>query len=344
MEYRKLGHSGLHVPVLSFGTATFGGGSNEFFKTWGDTSAKEAARMIDICLDAGVNFFDTANMYSYGASETVLGKALEGKREKVLISTKATFPMGDEPNEWGSSRYHLIRACEDSLRRLETDHIDLYFMHGFDALTPAEETLHALDDLIRAGKIRYIGCSNFSGWQVMKSLATSEKYGLGRYVTYQGHYSLIGRDYEWELMPLALDQDVGLMVWSPLGWGRLTGKIRRDKPLPEGRIKAGGDVGGPPIDDDYLYSVVDVLLEIAEETGKSVPQIALNWLLQRPSVVNIVIGARNEEQLRDNLGAVGWNLTAEQMKRLDDASHRHPAYPYWHQMGFTVINPMPVQW
>jgi aryl-alcohol dehydrogenase-like predicted oxidoreductase len=250
----------------------------------------------------------------------VLGKALEGKRDRVLISTKATFPMGDGPNERGSSRHHLIRACEDSLRRLQTDHIDVYFMHGFDALTPMEETLHTLDDLIRAGKVRYIGCSNFSGWHVMKALATSEKYGLGRYSTYQGYYSLIGRDYEWELMPLALDQDLGLMIWSPLGWGRLTGKIRRDEPMGEGRIKSGGDVGGPQIDDEYLYSVVDVLLEIAEETGKSVPQIALNWLLQRPSVVNVVIGARNEKQLRDNLGAVGWNLTADQMTRLNKSA------------------------
>jgi aryl-alcohol dehydrogenase-like predicted oxidoreductase len=228
--------------------------------------------------------------------------------------------MGDGPNERGSSRHHLIRACEDSLRRLQTDHIDVYFMHGFDALTPMEETLHTLDDLIRAGKVRYIGCSNFSGWHVMKALATSEKYGLGRYSTYQGYYSLIGRDYEWELMPLALDQDLGLMIWSPLGWGRLTGKIRRDEPMGEGRIKSGGDVGGPQIDDEYLYSVVDVLLEIAEETGKSVPQIALNWLLQRPSVVNVVIGARNEKQLRDNLGAVGWNLTADQMTRLNKSA------------------------
>jgi aryl-alcohol dehydrogenase-like predicted oxidoreductase len=343
MEHRKLGHSGLHVPVLSFGTATFGGG-NEFFERWGDTGVKQATRMIDICLDAGVNFFDTSNIYSAGESEKVLGKALEGKRDRVLISTKATFPMGDGPNERGSSRHHLIRACEDSLRRLQTDHIDVYFMHGFDALTPMEETLHTLDDLIRAGKVRYIGCSNFSGWHVMKELATSEKYGLGRYSTDQGYYSLIGRDYEWELMPLALDQDLGLMIWSPLGWGRLTGKIRRDEPMGEGRIKSGGDVGGPQIDDEYLYSVVDVLLEIAEETGKSVPQIALNWLLQRPSVVNVVIGARNEKQLRDNLGAVGWNLTADQMTRLNKVSHRHPTYPYWHQTGFAGNNPPPVEW
>ncbi|MDK2963237.1 MAG: hypothetical protein PWQ29_631 [Verrucomicrobiota bacterium] len=343
MEYRKLGHSGLHVPILSFGTGTFGG-SNEFFRKWGATQDKEAARLVDICLEAGVNFFDTADVYSNGEAERVLGKALAGKRDRVLISTKATYEMGDGPNDKGSSRYHLIRACEDSLKRLGTDHIDLYFMHGFDALTPVEETLHALNDLIQAGKIRYIGCSNFSGWHVMKSLAVSEKYGLGRYVAYQGNYSLIGRDYEWELMPLALDQDLGLMVWSPLGWGRLTGKIRRGAPLPDGRIKSGGDVGGPSVEENYLYTVVDALLEIAEETGKTVPQVALNWLLQRPTVVNLVIGARNEEQLRQNLDAVGWNLTKEQVARLDSASHRHPAYPYWHQMGSDSINPKPVKW
>ena len=344
MEYRKLGHAGLHVPVLSLGTATFGGASTELFRTWGDTRVAEASRMVDCCLEAGVNFFDTADIYSDGESERILGKALEGRRDQVLISTKATFPMGPGPNDRGSSRHHLVRACEASLQRLGTDYIDLYFMHGFDAFTPVEETLHALDDLVKAGKIRYIGCSNFSGWHVMKSLATSERYGLGRYVAYQGYYSLIGRDYEWELMPLALDQELGLMVWSPLGWGRLTGKIRRDQPLPDGRIKAGGDVGGPVVEDEYLYGVVDVLLALAEETGKTVAQIALNWLLQRPSVVNIVIGARNEEQLRINLGAVGWNLSGEQVERLDTVSRRHPTYPYWHQMGFAAINPPPVTW
>lgn len=343
MEYRQLGRSGLKVPAFSFGTATFGG-TTEFFRRWGDTDVKEASRLVNICLDAGVNFFDTANTYSQGASESVLGKALAGKRQDVLISTKATFPMGNGANDKGSSRYHIIRACEESLKRLGTDHIDIYFMHGFDALTPVEETLRALDDLMTAGKIRYIGCSNFSGWHVMKSLATSEKYGLGRYVVYQGYYSLIGRDYEWELMPLGLDQGLGLMVWSPLGWGRLTGKIRRGQPLPEGRIKSGGAEGGPIIDDEYLYTVVDALDDIALETGKTVPQIALNWLLQRPTVCNIVVGARNEEQLKQNLGALGWKLTEAQVARLDAASSRTPAYPYWHQMGFDERNPKPVAW
>ncbi len=343
MEYRQLGKSGLHVPVLSLGTATFGG-SNEFFQKWGQTDVKEASRMVDICIEAGVNFFDTADVYSSGMSEEILGAALKGKRDKVLISTKATFPMGEGVNDRGSSRHHIISACNASLKRLGTDHIDLYFMHGFDGITPVEETLRALDDLQRAGKINYIGCSNFSGWHTMKSLAVSDKEGLVRYAAYQGYYSLVGRDYEWELMPLALDQGLGLMIWSPLGWGRLTGKIRRGQPMAEGRIKSGGEEGGPQVDNELLYNVVDVLDELAKETGKTIPQVALNWLLQRPSVSNIVVGARNEEQLKQNLGAVGWKLTVEQIARLDAVSRRQPAYPYWHQMFFDNINPKPVAW
>lgn len=343
MEYRQLGKSGLKVPVLSLGTGTFAG-NGEFFQRWGDTDAKAAARLVDLCLDAGVNFFDTADIYSNGGSEEVLGAAIKGRRDKVLISTKATFRFGDGPNDTGSSRYHLIRAAEASLKRLGTDHIDVYFMHGFDALTPVDEVNAALDHLISSGKVGYIGCSNFSGWQVMKSLAAADAAHRARYVSYQGYYSLVGRDYEWEPMPLALDQGLGLMVWSPLGWGRLTGKIRRNQPLPEGRIKAGGDVGGPPVNDALLYNVVDALDDIAAEVGKTVPQVALNWLLQRPSVSNIVIGARNEEQLKQNLGAVGWNLTPEQVARLDAASRVHPVYPYWHQMGFEERNPKPTSW
>ncbi len=343
MEFRQFGKSGLHVPVLSFGTGTFGG-TTEFFKKWGSTGEAEATRLVDICLEHGVNFFDSANVYSEGESERVLGAALKGRRDKAIISTKATFPMGDGPNDRGSSRHHLLKSCEESLKRLGTDYIDVYFMHGFDALTPVEETLKTLDSLVTSGKVRYIGCSNYSGWHVMKALATSEKYGLARFVVYQGYYSLVGRDYEWELMPLALDQGLGLMVWSPLGWGRLTGKIRRGQPLPEGRIKSGGGDAGPQVPDEFLYQVVDVLDEVAAETGKTVPQVALNWLLQRPTVVNIVIGARDEEQLRQNLGAVDWSLTPEQMQKLDAASHRPPAYPYWHQMGFDSINPKPVKW
>ncbi|WP_075883431.1 aldo/keto reductase [Candidatus Protochlamydia sp. W-9] len=341
MEYRQLGRSGLKVPALSFGTATFGG-TNEFFRKWGDTDVQEATRLINLCLESGITLFDTANVYSAGASEEILGKALKGKRDQALISTKATFKIGDKANDLGSSRYHIIEACEASLKRLETDHIDIYFMHGFDALTPPEETLGALDNLIQSGKVRYIGCSNFSGWHLMKSLATSEKYGLARYVVYQGYYSLIGRDYEEELMPLGIDQGVGLMAWSPLGWGRLTGKIRRGQKPAEGRINEGGSVGGPPVDDEYLYNVIDAIDQIAKETGKTIPQIALNWILQRPTVVNVVVGARNEEQLKQNLGVLNWSLTKEQIAKLDAASEKQPVYPYWHQRDFKERNPRPI--
>jgi aryl-alcohol dehydrogenase-like predicted oxidoreductase len=342
MEYRRLGNSGFKVPVLSFGTGTFGG-SNEFFKAWGTSDVAEATRIVDICLDAGLTMFDSADVYSDGKAEEILGAAIKGRRERVIISTKGTFRAGAGPNDVGSSRYHLIRSVEGSLRRLGTDFIDLYQLHAFDALTPIEETLGTLDDLVRAGKIRYVGCSNFSGWHLMKSLAVSEKYGLARYVAHQAYYSLIGRDYEWELMPLALDQGVGAVVWSPLGWGRLTGKVRRGQPLASTsrlQSKLVAD-SGPQVSDEYLYRVVDALDEVARETGKTVPQIALNWLLQRPSVATLVIGARNEEQLRQNLGAVGWNLTPEQVAKLDAASVTTFAYPYWHQQPFAERNPFP---
>jgi aryl-alcohol dehydrogenase-like predicted oxidoreductase len=341
MEFRQLGYSGLQVPVLSFGTGTFGG-ANDFFKAWGSSDVAEATRLVDICLDAGVNLFDTADIYSDGVSEEILGKSIVGKRNRLLISTKATFAMGKGPNDLGSSRYHLIRACEASLRRLNTDVIDIYHMHGFDALTPVEEVLNTLDTLVRSGKVRYIACSNFSGWHLMKSLSVSERYGWARYVGHQVYYSLSGREYEWELMPLALDQKVGALVWSPLGWGRLTGKIRRGHPLPEtSRLHKTADYG-PQVDNEYLYKVVDALDAVAKETGKSVPQIALNWLLQRPSVCNVIIGARNEEQLRQNLASVGWNLTKAQVAKLDAASDLTPTYPYWHQRQFANRNPIPV--
>lgn len=341
MEFRQLGKSGLKVPVISFGTGTFGG-EGELFKAWGSTDVKEATRLIDVCMEAGVNFFDTADVYSRGASEEILGEALKGRRDKVLISTKATFRMGEGPNDLGSSRHHLIKSVDDSLKRLKTDYIDLYHMHGFDAITPVEEVLSTLDTLVKAGKIRYIGCSNFSGWHLMKSLDISEKYGWSRYVSHQAYYSLIGREFEWELMPLAEDQKVGTMVWSPLGWGRLTGKIRRNEPLPElSRLHKTASFG-PPVNNELLFDVVDVLDEIAKETGKSIAQISLNWLLQRPTVANIVIGARNEEQLKQNLGAVGWNLTEDQVARLDAVSEPTPIYPYWHQRQFVERNPLPV--
>ncbi|WP_437768319.1 aldo/keto reductase [Sorangium sp. So ce281] len=343
MEFRQLGGSGFKVPVLSLGTGTFGG-SNEFFRGWGASDVAEATRLVDVSLEAGMNMFDSADIYSDGLAEEILGHAIKGRRDKVILSTKATFRSGKGPNDVGSSRYHLIRSIEGSLRRLQTDYIDLFQLHGFDAVTPLEETLGTLDDLVRAGKIRYLGCSNFSGWHLMKSLAVSEKYGLSRYVAHQAYYSLVARDYEWELMPLALDQKVGAVVWSPLGWGRLTGKIRRGQPLPEvSRLRNKLSVeGGPQIDDEYLYRVVDALDEVAKETGKTVPQIALNWLLQRPSVANVIIGARNEEQLRQNLGAVGWNLAPEHIAKLDAASKAKLPYPYFHQTGFSERNPFPV--
>jgi aryl-alcohol dehydrogenase-like predicted oxidoreductase len=341
MEYRLLGRSGFKVPVLTFGTGTFGG-KGDFFKAWGDTDAKGAERLIDICLDAGLNMFDSADIYSAGAAEEVLGAAIKGRRDKLLISTKYTFRHGDGPNDVGSSRYAITRATDAALKRLGTDHIELVQLHGFDAMTPPEETLETFDALIRAGKIGYIGVSNWSGWHLMRSLAVSERYGFPRYVAHQAYYSLIGRDYESELMPLGLAEGVGCVVWSPLGWGRLTGKIRRGAPLPAtSRLHETADKG-PQVEDEYLYRVVDALDAVAKETGKTVPQIALNWLLQRPSVATVVIGARNEEQLKANLGAVGWQLTADQIKTLDDASARPLAYPYWHQAQFAERNPFPV--
>jgi aryl-alcohol dehydrogenase-like predicted oxidoreductase len=343
MEYRQLGRSGFKVPTLSLGTGTFGGG-NEFFKAWGDTDAKAASHLIDVCLDAGLTMFDSADIYSNGMAEEVLGAAIKGRRDKVLISTKATFRLGDGPNDIGSSRFHLIRSCEAQLKRLGTDYIDLYQMHGFDATTPVEETLSALDDLVKSGKVRYIGCSNFSGWHLMKSLAVSERHGWSRYVAHQAYYSLIGRDYEWELMPLGLDQGVGCVVWSPLGWGRLTGKMRRGLPTPKNsRLNSQlSNEKAPPVSDEYVYTVVDALDAVAKETGKTVPQVALNWLLQRPTVSSVIIGARDEAQLKDNLGAVGWNLTLAQVAKLDEASAVTLAYPYWHQRGFVERNPQPV--
>ncbi|MGA8313077.1 MAG: aldo/keto reductase [Terriglobales bacterium] len=341
MEFRQLGRSGLKVPVLCFGTGTFGGGT-EFFRAWGSSDVAEASCLVSICMDAGVNFFDTADVYSNGLSEEILGKALEGRRHDVLISSKATFPMGKGPNDLGSSRHHLIMACEASLRRLGTDYIDIYHLHGFDALTPVEEVLSTLNRLIESGKVRYIACSNFSGWHLMKSLATSDRYGWPRYVGHQVYYSLVGREYEWELMPLALDQGVGAMIWSPLGWGRLTGKIRRGQPLPSTSRLHQTSEQGPPVADEYLYQVVDALDQVAGETGKTVPQVALNWLLRRPTVSSVVIGARNEEQLRQNLAAEPWSLSPEQISKLDQASQRRPVYPYWHQQQFAARNPFPV--
>ena len=343
MEYRQLGASGLQVPVLSFGTATFGGG-NDFFKGWGSTQVEEAKKLIDICLNAGVNLFDTADIYSDGLAEEVLGKAIAGQnRDKLLLSTKSTFTFGEGPNNQGSSRFHILKQIEGSLKRLGTDYIDIYHMHGFDGNTPVDETLRVLDDLVESGKVRYIAASNFSGWHLMKSLGISEKYGWNKYVAHQVYYSLANREYEWELMPLALDQHVGAIIWSPLAAGRLGGKYGRNKPIPsDGRVAKGSSpVPEMAIKEEVFYNTVDVLQELAEETGKNVAQVALNWLLQRPTVSSIIIGARTEAQLQENLGAVGWNLSTEQVKRLDEASTVPPIYPYWHQWQNKSLNPTP---
>jgi aryl-alcohol dehydrogenase-like predicted oxidoreductase len=340
MDYRYLGHSGFKVPALGFGAGTFGG-KGPLFSAWGHTDVNEARRLIDICLEAGANLFDSADVYSDGASESILGAALKGRREQAIVSTKITLRAGEGPNEVGASRHHLVGGVERALRRLGTDYIDLLQLHHFDAMTPVESVMSTLDDLVRAGKVRYLGASNFAGWQLMKSQAAADRYGYARFVANQTYYSLIGRDYEWELMPLGLDQGIGAVVWSPLGWGRLTGKIRRGQPLPPGSRLHDTAGFAPPVEQERLFRVIDALEAVAAETGRSVPQVALNWLLQRPSVSTVLIGARNEQQLRDNLGAVGWMLDAPQMERLDTASAvvpPYPYYPYWNGM-FTERNP-----
>ncbi|MCK8455595.1 aldo/keto reductase [Sphingomonas faeni] len=341
MDYRQLGSSGLRVPALSFGTATFGG-SGPLFGAWGHSDETEARRMVDICLDAGVTLFDTADVYSNGASETVLGAAIKGRRDQVLVSTKTGLPMGDGPGDWGTSRARLIRAVEASLRRLGTDHVDLLQVHAYDASTPAEELMGTLDTLIAAGKVRYAGVSNYPGWQVMKAQAIADRYGWPRLVAHQVYYSLIGRAYEADLMPLGADQGLGALVWSPLGWGRLTGRIGRDRPIPAGSRLHDTEQFAPPVETDHLYRVIDALEAVAADTAKTVPQVAINWLLRRPTVASVIIGARTEEQLRDNLGAVGWALSADQVATLDAASDVLPPYPhtpYRQQEGFARLNP-----
>ncbi|WP_394830750.1 aldo/keto reductase [Pendulispora rubella] len=342
MEFRQLGGSGLKVPALCLGTGTFGG-RGEFFGSWGKSDVDEATRLVDICLEAGLNFFDSADVYSDGLSEEILGKAVAGRRDKVLISTKGSFRLGKGPNDVGSSRHHIVSAVDASLKRLGTDYIDVYQLHGFDAQTSIFEAVRTLDDLVRAGKIRYVGCSNFSGWHLMKSLAVADQYGFTRYVAHQAYYSLVGREFEWELMPLGVEEKVGTLVWSPLGWGRLGGKVRRGQPLPaESRLQTKVTVDdGPPVPNEHVYKVVDALDDIAKETGKNIAQISLNWLLSRPTVSSVIFGARNEEQLRQNLGAASWKLTPEQIAKLDEASATTPVYPYWHQRHFER-NPPPV--
>lgn len=341
LEVRQLGSSGLRVPVLSFGTGTFGG-SGPLFGAWGRSDADEARRLVDVCLEAGANLFDTADVYSDGASERMLGEAIKGRRDAVLISTKTGLPTGDGPGDWGVSRSRLIRQVEASLRRLGTDYIDVLQLHALDASTPVEELLATLEALVTSGKVRYTGVSNYPGWQLMKALAAADRDRRPRFVAHQVYYSLVGRAYEHDLMPLGVDQGVAALVWSPLGWGRLTGKIRRGAPIPEGSRLHETVAFAPPVDDEHLFRVVDALETIAGETGKTVPQIAINWLLQRPTVASVIIGARTEEQLRQNLGAVGWSLTPTQMATLNTASDVLPPYPhtpYRQQDGFARLNP-----
>lgn len=341
MEHRLLGGSGFMVPVLCLGTATFGGG-NDFFRAWGSSDVKEATRLIDLALDAGCTMVDTADAYSGGLAEEILGQAIAGRRDKLLISTKATFRTGTGANDVGSSRHHLVAACDASLKRLKTDHIDLWQLHGFDAMTPIEEAMRTLDDLVTAGKVRYVGCSNFSGWHLMKALAISDRHGWVRHVAHQLLYNLLAREYEWELMPLAIDQKVGAVVWSPLAQGRLTGKMGRGRPAPAGTRTAQIGVIGPSLPDEQFFAIVETLEAIAREIGRSVSQVALNWVLQRPTVATVIIGARNEEQLKDNLKAAEFKLTPEQVKRLDEVSARPRIYPYWHQMRTSMDrNPPP---
>ena len=327
--------------MLSFGTGTFGG-SGPLFGAWGNSDVNVARRLVDICLAAGVTMFDTADVYSGGASERVLGEAIRGRREAVLISTKTGLPTGEGPDDWGGSRARLIKAVERSLRRLGTDYIDLLQLHAFDASTRVEELLETLGMLVDAGKVRQIGVSNYPGWQLMKALAVADRDSRPRFVAHQVYYSLIDRAYEAELMPLGAEQGVGALIWSPLGWGRLTGKIRRDAPLPAGSRLNQTAAFAPPVENAHLFRVVDALDDISVETGKTVPQIALNWLIRRPTVASVIIGARNETQLKDNLGAVGWSLTTSQMTKLDVASASIPAYPhtlYRQQESFRRLNP-----
>ena len=329
MEYRLLGRSGLKVSVLSLGTMTFGG-QGKFAKT-GQTDVEAAQRQIGLCLDAGINLFDTADVYSGGESEVILGKALGNKRHDVLVASKARFPMGEGPNDRGSSRHHILRACEASLKRLNTDYLDLYQLHEWDGLTPLEETLRALDDLVSSGKVRYVGISNFSAWHVMKTLGVADAHHYIRPVSQQIHYTLQAREAEYELLPAAQDQGLGTLVWSPLAGGLLSGKYRRNQAAPEG-TRHLADWGEPPVrDESALYDVVDVLVSIAEARGVSAAQIALAWLIARPQVTSVIVGARNESQLQDNLLAAGLTLNNEEIERLNQVSRLPLLYPYWHQ-------------
>lgn len=332
METRLLGSSGLFVSVLSFGAMTFGGARSEFFARVGTTELDGARRQVDMCLDAGVTLFDTADAYSDGASEEILGAALGDRRHEVLVATKAHGPVADGPNDRGASRVHLVRACEDSLRRLGTDWIDLYQLHGVDLLTDPERVIRDLDDLVSAGKVRYVGCSNYSAWQLQKALDVADGRGRERFASLQAYYSLVARELEHELVPLCRHEDVGILVWSPLAGGFLSGKFRRGEDDPEGSRAAGGGPG--TIDREQGYDIVEALAEIAGARGVSVAQAALNWLRAKPGVTSLIVGARTDEQLADNLAAAGWEMSADEVARLDEASDRPLPYPYWHQAQF----------
>jgi aryl-alcohol dehydrogenase-like predicted oxidoreductase len=329
MDYRQLGHSGLRVSALTLGTMTFGG--RDKFALVGDTDVAGASRQIDMCLARGVNFIDTANGYSGGASEEILGEATKGRRDKVLLATKARMPTGSGPNDAGLSRHHLIAQCEASLRRMQTDYIDLYQVHEWDGQTPLEETLEALDSLVKSGKVRYVGASNYAGWQLMKALGVADRHGYQRFVTQQIYYSLESRDAEYELVPLAVDQGVGILVWSPLAGGLLSGKFRRaDRGLEGSRALTAW--AEPPVrDEEKLLDTIEVLVEIGEAHGVSAAQVALAWLMGRPGVVSLIIGARNDEQLEDNLAAADLKLSDDERARLEEVSRPPLIYPHWHQ-------------
>jgi aryl-alcohol dehydrogenase-like predicted oxidoreductase len=332
MEYRSLGRSGLKVSVLGLGTMTFGGVGK--FSNVGATDVKGAQRQIDICLDAGVNLIDTANVYSAGSSEEIVGEALsDGRRQRMVVATKARMRVGTGPNDTGASRYHLIAECEKSLRRLRTDVIDLYLLHEWDGQTPLEETMEALDTLVRTGKVRYVGCSNYSGWHLMKALSLSDRNGYQGFVAQQIYYSLQAREAEYELVPISVDQGVGILVWSPLGGGLLSGKYRRGQPYPEGSRRLTEWQEPPVRNEDQLFDIVDVLLQIGDEKGVSAAQVALAWVLKRPAVSSVIVGARHDSQLIDNLASASLVLTDGERAKLDDVSKLPLLYPYWHQVA-----------
>ncbi|GIX31320.1 MAG: aldo/keto reductase [Porticoccaceae bacterium] len=345
METRRLGASGLEVPVLAFGTSTFGG-QGRFFSAWGDTDVAGARRLLDLCFEAGAVLFDSADVYSDGAAEEILGQALRGRRERALVATKIGLPTGPEPNQAGTSRHRLLAGVEAALRRLGTDYLDLLQLHAYDAATPLDEVLSTLDELVRSGKVRYVGVSNFAGWQLMRSLALADRHGWPRYVSHQVHYSLLCRAYEWELMALGVAEGVGALVWSPLAWGRLAGKVRPGAPPPEGSRLARVGHWGLPVDEALLARVLPVLGEVAAELGATPAQVAIAWLLHRPTVASVILGARDEAQLRENLGAADLRLSAEQVARLEAASHVDPPwphYPYWRDRAFRRLAPPPVE-